>query len=121
MSNESNLPKWAREEIARLRRRVAELEVDNAQIVGEGRPEHSNGFWFTDMDPRNSLAFPAPMRGRFLEFRGSSGRINIRRQQETKTGDEWIQLMGCEADGIIVRPRASNVVLVRASRYGEVQ
>lgn len=110
MSDESKLPKWAREEMASLRRQVAEAKADRDMIVNGGDPAKCEGFWLEGYIDKAG-DYPLPVSGRRLEYRDDLGEIRFRRITD-RTGT-WLELNGNGGEGLLVRPWVTNVVHVR--------
>jgi hypothetical protein len=120
MSDEAKLPKWAQDRLRDLRRRVTELERDNAAILGQADPSKCRDLWFEEM-LSDEGGFPAPLEGRRLIFRGSTGRIQITGERSGRnSGQTWLNLNGIDGEGLIVRPWASNSVTIRCAGNGEI-
>lgn len=118
--DESKLPKWARDQMAALRREVDKLREDRDAILGQGDPSKCQGFWFEGYYGDDS-AFPAPLASRRLVFRGSTGDIQLTAEQSGRNhGETWLKLNSIEGDGMIVKPHVSNVITVRAFRTKDV-
>jgi hypothetical protein len=117
--DETKLPKWARDQMQALRREVAALRSDRDAILGNGDPEKCRGLWFEGY-LRDETAFPAPLQGRRLIFRGSTGKIQITAERSYSKGETWLNISSLDGDGLIVRPHVTNVVNVRVGGLYEL-
>lgn len=102
--NYAALPKWARQEIARLTR---DLESARAQLAAG--PEESNTF----ADPYSEA--PRPLgKDTTIEFHVGDNKLRVRIDR-TSRGDEYIDVNG--GDMLQIEPRASNGVMIRMRRF----
>lgn len=112
MGDVSKLPKWAQDQMASMQMRVRQLEVERDQILAGGGDRFNHGLWFSSA-LQDSPDVPAAILGKQLEWRGSEGTIIISQEIAKPSGKTWLCLHGVHGDGLQVRPRVSNSVMVR--------
>jgi hypothetical protein len=118
--DETKLPKWARDKMEALRREASDLRKDRDALLGQGDPSRCRDLWFEGYYG-DETAFPAPLYGRRLIFRGSTGKIQITGEHAIRdSGETWLNINGIDGAGLIVRPHASNVVMIRVAGHGEI-
>jgi hypothetical protein len=118
---EAKLPIWAQDELKRLRRELADVQAYRDQLLGLARKKDGEGFWLRAYSSADG-DLPAPLAGKSLEFRGSTGRLSIMRRRDHEKSEDWLEISsGLDGDGLIIRPRASNVAQLRVARDGETE
>lgn len=113
---EDKLPKWARDELFQLRARIRELEEDVSILRGEpGRESKCKGFYSADFTKNGFEYTPLNFEGNDLVFLDGEDR-KLQLSSFVVDGKKYLEIMGTNykgSSGIIARPWASNVILVR--------